>query len=200
MRTGVRVVVVDNHDSFTFNLVEEFARLGCRVEVWRNTVEAAGLLARALQPPRAALLVLSPGPGRPEAAGCCVPLVRLAAGRVPLLGVCLGHQAIVEAFAGEVAAAEEIVHGRASLVSHDGDRLFEGVPSPFSAARYHSLAASSIPAELEVIARSGPTPMAARHRRHPILGVQFHPESILTPQGGRMVRNVLAEAAGWTPS
>jgi anthranilate synthase component 2 len=200
MSAGIRILMVDNHDSFTFNLLDEFARRGCRVEVWRNSVEAGELMRKAMAPPRAALIVLSPGPGRPSDAGCCIPLVRMAAGRVPLLGVCLGHQAIVEAFSGEVAAAESIVHGRASMVSHDGDALFAGVPSPFPAGRYHSLAATLMPENLMVIARAESIPMAARHRRHPLLGLQFHPESILTPDGGRVIENVLAEAVAWVPS
>ena len=128
-----RVVMVDNLDSFTFNLVDELARRGCGVEVWRNSADAAGLLERALAPPRAELLVLSPGPGRPAGAGCCLELIRLAAGRIPVLGVCLGHQALVEAFGGRVARAGSIVHGRASMVSHEGDPIFDGLPSPFAA-------------------------------------------------------------------
>lgn len=190
-----RVVMVDNLDSFTFNLVDELARRGCAVDVWRNTADAAGLLARALDAPRADLLVISPGPGRPADAGCCLDLLRMAAGRIPVLGVCLGHQALVEAFGGRVDQAGVIVHGRASMVAHDGDPIFDGLPSPFAAARYHSLAATGVPEDLMVIARADGIPMAVRHRRHPMLGVQFHPESILTPQGGRLLDNVLAEAA-----
>ncbi len=192
-----RVLFVDNFDSFTFNLVDEFARRGCEVEVFRNTVPASRLIELAGQDPPAGLFVLSPGPGRPAEAGCCVELVRLAAGKVPLLGVCLGHQALVEAFGGAVGPAPEPLHGRSSLVVHGGDPLFEGVPSPFPAGRYHSLAGVPAPGPIEAIAWSGPIVMAARHRRLPLIGVQFHPESILTPHGGRIVENVLREATAW---
>jgi anthranilate synthase component 2 len=192
----MKVVFVDNFDSFTFNLVDEFARLNCEVEVWRNTARAEHVLDRTLTGPGPALLVLSPGPGRPEQAGCCIELIRLAAGRVPIFGVCLGHQVMLHAFGVAVEQAEVILHGRSSTVRHDGDRLFEGIPSPFTVGRYHSLAGHSTTEEIEALAWSGSIVMAARHRRHRMVGVQFHPESILTPQGGRLIQNVLAEAAG----
>ena len=191
-----RVVMVDNFDSFTFNLVDELARRGCEVEVWRNTVPPSRVLERATGGPGRCLVVMSPGPGRPADAGCCLELVRMAAGRVPLLGVCLGHQAMVEAFGGVVEAAGTILHGRASRVEHAGDPLFEGIPSPFMAGRYHSLAAHAVPEPLRPIAWAGSIVMAARHRELPIFGVQFHPESILTPHGGRLLDNVLREALG----
>ncbi len=192
-----RVLIVDNFDSFTFNLVDEFARRGCAVEVWRNTTPAAGLLAKAEAAPHASLIVLSPGPGYPQDAGCCVELIRLAAGRFPLFGVCLGHQALVQAFSGAVGPAPVALHGRSSSVVHEGDPLFDGVPTPFAAGRYHSLAGEPAPGPIVAIAWSGPVVMAARHRRFPLIGVQFHPESILTPQGGRIVENVLREACAW---
>ncbi len=197
MSTPPRVLFVDNFDSFTFNLVDEFARRGCGVEVWRNMAPAAALLARAEAAPRASLIVLSPGPGRPESAGCCVELIRLAAGRIPLLGVCLGHQALVAAFGGTVDPAPVALHGRSSPVVHEGDPLFEGVPTPFTAGRYHSLAGEPAPGPIEAIAWSGPVVMAARHRSFPLMGVQFHPESILTPHGGRIIENILREALAW---
>ncbi len=190
----LRVVFVDNFDSFTWNLVDEFARRGAAVEVWRNTTPAGHLLDRATSGDRA-LLVLSPGPGTPRDAGCCLELLRLAEGRAPVLGVCLGHQAMVEAFGGEVGPAGEIVHGKTSRVVHCGDPLFDGVPSPFVVGRYHSLAASRMPDRLAVIATTGDVVMALRHRSAPMVGVQFHPESILTPEGGRIIENVIAWAA-----
>lgn len=195
-RRGVHVVFIDNFDSFTFNLVDEFARRGCRVEVWRNSVSAALALhhATAGAAGTPGLVVLSPGPGGPRDAGCCVELVKMATGKVPVFGVCLGHQAIVEAFRGEVGPAGEVVHGRSSPVTHDGDPLFEGIPSPFTVGRYHSLAGLVIQQPLVPIARSGGLVMAVRHTTHPVLGVQFHPESILTPEGGRLIDNVLAWA------
>ena len=190
----MRVVFVDNFDSFTFNLVDEFARRGCEVEVWRNDVPATHVLERVAATTDARLIVLSPGPGTPADAGCCIELVRQAAGRVALFGVCLGHQALVEAFGGRVAPAAAILHGRSSRIEHQRDRMFDGVPSPFVAGRYHSLCGHTLPPELLPLAWSGDILMAARHRHFPLLGVQFHPESILTATGGRIIDNVLREA------
>jgi anthranilate synthase/aminodeoxychorismate synthase-like glutamine amidotransferase len=207
MANPLRVVFVDNFDSFTWNLVDEFARRGLAPEVWRNTTPADQVLGRA-RDHGPALLVLSPGPGTPRDAGCCIDLIRLAAGaRIPLFGVCLGHQAMVEAFGGEVGPAGEVVHGKTSRVRHDGGPLFAGISSPFTVGRYHSLAGLSLPDCLEPVAFTEPratnnsqraTPdliMAILHRSAPQLGVQFHPESILTPDGGLLIDNVLAWAA-----
>lgn len=190
----LHVVFIDNLDSFTFNLVDEFARRDCTIETWRNSVTAAYALARAESAAGPRLLVLSPGPGAPREAGCCVELARLAAGRVPLFGVCLGHQALIEAFGGVVEGAGVIVHGRSSPVEHDGDPVFAGIPSPFTVGRYHSLASHGLPPVLEALGRTGSIVMAVRHRLHPLLGIQFHPESILTPAGGRLIENVIAWA------
>jgi len=191
MTDPLRLVFIDNFDSFTWNLVDEFARRGAAVEVWRNTVTAAHALERA-RTRTPSLLVLSPGPGAPAQAGCCIELVRLAAAeRVPLLGVCLGHQAMVEAFGGVVGPAGEVVHGKTSKVRHEGGPMFDGVPSPFPVGRYHSLAASVLPETLAPIAGTDRVVMAVAHRTAPQLGVQFHPESILTPDGGRIIENVM---------
>ena len=190
----LRVVFVDNFDSFTWNLVDEFARRGADVEVWRNVVPAVDVIARAEAHDGARLLVLSPGPGAPRDAGCCVELCRMAAGRVPLFGVCLGHQALIEAFGGVVEPAGTILHGRSAPVEHRGDPMFTGVPSPFTVGRYHSLASHEVPDSLETVASSGSLVMAVRHRTHALLGIQFHPESILTPEGGRLIDNVCAWA------
>jgi anthranilate synthase component 2 len=191
MPEPLRIVFIDNFDSFTWNLVDEFARRGAEVEVWRNTVPAEHALVRA-RSGGPSLLVLSPGPGTPADAGCCIELVRLAAAeRLPLLGVCLGHQAMVEAFGGVVGPAGEVVHGKTSRVRHEGGPLFEGVPSPFPVGRYHSLAASVMPDSLRPIAGTGRLVMAVAHRTAPQFGVQFHPESILTPEGGRIIENVI---------
>jgi anthranilate synthase component 2 len=191
MPEPLRVVLVDNFDSFTWNLVDEFARRGAEIEVWRNTVSARHILTRALER-RPSLLVLSPGPGTPAEAGCCVELVRLAAeAKVPLFGVCLGHQAMIEAFGGTVGPAGEVVHGKTSQVSHTGGRFFQGVPTLFPVGRYHSLAASVIPEVLMPIAGTDGVNMAVSHRTAPQVGVQFHPESILTPDGGRIIENVI---------
>jgi anthranilate synthase component II len=182
------LLMLDNYDSFTYNLVHLFEELGAEVRVFRNdalTVEDA----EALRPTH---LVVSPGPGRPEDAGISVELIRRLGPTTPTLGVCLGHQAIVQAFGGEVGQARALLHGKASAVEHDGSGVFAGLPQPFDAGRYHSLAATRVPEELEVTAR---TPdgevMGVRHRSLPIEGVQFHPESVLTPLGPRLAENFL---------
>jgi anthranilate synthase/aminodeoxychorismate synthase-like glutamine amidotransferase len=181
-----RVLMIDNYDSFTYNLVHQFAMLGATVEVVRNDAVTADEAA-ASQPEA---LVISPGPGTPEDAGVSVPLVRRLAGQVPILGVCLGHQAIVAAFGGEIGPARSLVHGKASTISHDGESLFRGLPQDIEVGRYHSLAATIIPEELVVTARTADGEvMGVRHRTLPVEGVQFHPESVLTPHGTEMVRS-----------
>ena len=182
------LLMIDNYDSFTYNLVHLFQELGAEVAVYRNdaiTVEEA----EALSP---AQLVISPGPGRPADAGVSVELIRRLGPRIPTLGVCLGHQAIVEAFGGEIGQAKALLHGKSSTVEHDGKGVFAGLPQGLEAGRYHSLAAVTVPDELEVSAR---TPdgevMGVRHRELPIEGVQFHPESVLTPLGPELGKNFL---------
>jgi anthranilate synthase component I len=187
---GREVLFIDNFDSFTFNLVESFERLGCRVRVFRNTVDAGRVmeLARA----GASLIVLSPGPGGPEDAGCCMELIARARGQVPLLGVCLGHQAIVKEAGGDVASADRIVHGKASMVAHDGAGPFLGLPSPLLIGRYHSLATRCLPSRFRVHASLGDMAMAISDPVARQVGVQFHPESVLTPFGDGLLRNILA--------
>lgn len=187
----LNVLVIDNFDSFTFNLVDEFRRRGTQVHVWRNDISAerAFEIAAALPPPR--MILLSPGPCSPREAGCCVELVRLAAGNIPLFGVCLGHQAIVEAFGGKIDRATQPMHGKTSLLEHDGAGLFEGLSSPMRVGRYHSLVAAALPDTLRVTARTGPYVMALEHNTAAIAGVQFHPESILTPEGGLLLDRVI---------
>jgi anthranilate synthase component II len=192
---GLHIVFIDNFDSFTFNLVDEFTRRGASVEVWRNTVAPDHALARAEAAPGPRLLVLSPGPGGPREAGCCVDLIRRAAGRVPVFGVCLGHQAMIDAFGGVVESAGAILHGRSSKVVHQDAPIFRGISSPFVVGRYHSLASHDVPPELEALAWTDNIVMAVRHRAHPILGIQFHPESVLTPHGGLLIENVIRWAA-----
>lgn len=189
-----QVLLIDNFDSFSFNLVDAFESLGAEVAVYRNTLPAAEALSLA-EDLGAGLIVLSPGPGAPEQAGCCLELVRLAAGRVPLFGVCLGHQAIVEAFGGTVGPAGAIVHGKKSAIRHGGHALFAGLPEELEVARYHSLAAQALPDCLRVVAEGEGIVMAVAHEALPIYGVQFHPESILTTQGQRLLANVLRLAA-----
>jgi anthranilate synthase/aminodeoxychorismate synthase-like glutamine amidotransferase len=186
------ILLVDNYDSFTYNLAHLFGELGCEVKVLRNDAVDADA-AEKLTPSH---LVLSPGPGRPGDAGALLPIVRRLAGRVPTLGVCLGHQAIVEAFGGEIGRAKRLVHGKASPVRHDGRGIFAGLPEEFEAGRYHSLAATSVPDALEVSATcSEGEVMAVRHREARVDGVQFHPESVLTPVGPQLARNFLEAAA-----
>ena len=184
----MKVLMVDNYDSFTYNLVHLLEELGAEVVTVRNDAITPDE-AEALAPSH---LVVSPGPGRPEDAGVSVELIRRLGPTVPTLGVCLGHQAIVEAFGGEVGQAKALLHGKSSPVEHDGKGVFTGLPGGFEAGRYHSLAALRVPDDLEVTAR---TPdgevMGVRHRALPIEGVQFHPESVLTPLGPRLGRNFL---------
>jgi anthranilate synthase/aminodeoxychorismate synthase-like glutamine amidotransferase len=186
------IFVLDNYDSFTYNLVQYLGELGAKVEVYRNdelTVEDV----EALKPER---VLLSPGPCTPGEAGILVPLIRHMAGKTPILGVCLGHQAIGEAFGGQVVRAQHLMHGKTSPVEHDGKGIFAGLPTPLICTRYHSLivAEESLPAELIVTARTteqngGSVIMGLRHRTLPIEGVQFHPESVLTEGGRQMIRN-----------
>jgi anthranilate synthase component 2 len=184
----MRVLVVDNYDSFTYNLVHLLEELGADVFVRLSdalTVEDA----KAIAPDG---LVVSPGPGRPHDAGRSLDLVLQLGPTIPTLGVCLGHQAIVEAFGGEIAQARELIHGKASRIRHDGRGIFTGLPEELEVGRYHSLAATRVPDSLEVTSRTDDGEvMGVRHRSHPIEGVQFHPESVLTPHGPAMLRAFL---------
>ncbi len=185
------LLLIDNYDSFTYNLYQFLCELGAEVEVVRNDETTLDEIARA-RPER---IVISPGPCTPNEAGISVPLVRRFAGVVPILGVCLGHQCIGEAFGGTVEGAGEIRHGKLSAVSHDGKGVFAGLPSPFQAIRYHSLAIrpDSVPEELEVTAWSDSgVIMGVRHRRYAVEGIQFHPESIMTEHGKDLLRNFLS--------
>jgi anthranilate synthase/aminodeoxychorismate synthase-like glutamine amidotransferase len=188
---GVMILLIDNYDSFTYNLYQYLSELGAEVEVVRND-EATVEDIEAMEPEK---IVISPGPGTPKEAGVSVPAVRHFAGKTPVLGVCLGHQSIGEAFGGVVAGAGEILHGKTSMISHRGEGVFRGLPDPFEAIRYHSLAIQkdSFPSdELEVTAESDSgVIMGVRHRRYPIEGVQFHPESILTGVGKDLLKNFL---------
>ena len=186
-------LLIDNYDSFTYNLFHFLGELGAEVEVKRNDAVAVGD-ALALEPEG---LVLSPGPCDPDKAGICLALVAAAAGKLPILGVCLGHQAVGQAFGGRVVRAEAPMHGKLSKVAHDGAGVFEGLPSPFEATRYHSLVVErdSLPDCLEVSAETDDgVIMGVRHRELPIHGVQFHPESIASEHGHALLRNFLAIA------
>jgi anthranilate synthase/aminodeoxychorismate synthase-like glutamine amidotransferase len=184
----MNVLLVDNYDSFTYNLAHLLEELGAKVTVLRNDAVDPGEAER-LAPTH---LVVSPGPGRPAGAGATVEILRRLGPRIPTLGVCLGHQAIVEAFGGEVGQAQRLVHGKSSPVSHDGRGLFQGLPDPLEAGRYHSLAATRVPDCLEVSARTADGEvMGVRHLEHRVDGIQFHPESVLTPAGRDLLRNFL---------
>jgi anthranilate synthase/aminodeoxychorismate synthase-like glutamine amidotransferase len=183
------ILLIDNYDSFTYNLAHLFEELGAEVSVIRND-KLDPDEAERLAPSH---LVISPGPGRPAGAGATSAVVERLAPRIPTLGVCLGHQAIVEAFGGAVGPAKRLVHGKASAVEHDGRGLFAGLPEPLVAGRYHSLAAARVPDCLEVSATTEDGEvMAVRHRDFPVDGIQFHPESVLTPDGPALARNFLA--------
>jgi anthranilate synthase/aminodeoxychorismate synthase-like glutamine amidotransferase len=189
-----RILVVDNYDSFTFNLVQYLGELGATVEVHKNDgIDVAGIRARGPDG-----ILISPGPCTPNEAGVSLEVLRTLGEVVPIFGVCLGHQAIGQAYGGRVVRAERLMHGKTSPILHDGRGLFAGVPSPFEATRYHSLLIerSSVPSCLEVSAwtREGEI-MGVRHHQHPVEGVQFHPESVLTAEGKRIVDNWLSRVA-----
>jgi para-aminobenzoate synthetase component 2 len=189
VRVTARILVVDNYDSFVFNIVQYLGQLGAEVDVRRND-EVAPEEGRGYDG-----VLLSPGPGTPADAGVCLDMVRVLGGAVPIFGVCLGHQAIGEAYGAVVVRAPELLHGKTSLVHHDGVGVLEGLPDPFTATRYHSLAIdpATVPDELEVTARTDSgVIMAVRHRTLAVEGVQFHPESVLTEGGHRMLANWLA--------
>jgi len=184
------VLMIDNYDSFTYNLVQYLGELGAQVQVVRND-ELSVAEAVALKPER---VVISPGPCTPNEAGISVPLIQALAGQVPILGVCLGHQSIVSVFGGKIISAAELMHGKTSMVAHDGQGVFKGLPDPMEVGRYHSLAAESVsmPDELVVTARTDEGEiMGARHRDLKVEGVQFHPESVLTPDGLALMKNFL---------
>ena len=184
------IVMIDNYDSFTYNLVQYIEALGAPVLVFRNDVVSLSAID-AMGP---AGIVISPGPGRPESAGVTLSVVKEYSGRIPILGVCLGHQAIAAAFGGEIVSAKKLMHGKTSTITSDGKALFQGISKPFKAMRYHSLAVSkeNLPACLEISAQSEDGEiMGIRHEKHPTEGIQFHPESIMTPVGKRLLRNFL---------
>jgi anthranilate synthase/aminodeoxychorismate synthase-like glutamine amidotransferase len=181
------ILLIDNYDSFTYNLAHLFGELGAEVTVIRNDKIDADEAAR-MAPSH---LVISPGPGRPEDAGNSIEILKRLAPTTPTLGVCLGHQALVHAFGGVVGPAKRLMHGKSSPVSHDGKGIFTGLPQDFEAGRYHSLAALEVPDVFEVSATGDDEVMAVRHKELPLDGVQFHPESVLTPLGPEIGRNFL---------
>jgi anthranilate synthase/aminodeoxychorismate synthase-like glutamine amidotransferase len=188
----VRMLLIDNYDSFTYNLVQAFAAMGAEVIVYRNdmiTVDES----RKLEPTH---LVISPGPGRPEDAGVSLDMIGAYAGKVPILGVCLGHQSIVQQLGGRIVRADRLMHGKTSMVTHDGKTIYAGLSNPFEVGRYHSLCAeeATLPDDLEITAQTDRGEiMGVRHRSLPIEGVQFHPESVLTPEGDRLMANFMRQ-------
>lgn len=189
-----KVLFIDNFDSFTYNLVDDFAKRQCTTRVYRadTKIEDLKAVVDEFDPD---LLVISPGPGNPSTAGVSLAGVDAFKGRLPIFGVCLGHQVIVQYFGGVVSHAPEPMHGKPSRITHTGKGLFQGIENPLQAGRYHSLAARTLPDCLEVTAQFEGVVMGIQHRELPIFGVQFHPESILTPAGGKIIQNVLQIAA-----
>ena len=186
------IFLLDNFDSFTYNLVDQFRTLGHPVQIYRNSLPAAEIYARIQSCPGNPVLVLSPGPGAPHEAGCMIELIGLCRGKVPMIGICLGHQAICEYYGGTVGSAGEIIHGKTSQIEHTGQDMFAGLGNPLPVARYHSLVATYVPPELAVIAHYRDMPMAVLQRADRVLGFQFHPESIMTTEGARLLTQSLA--------
>jgi len=188
-----KVLFIDNFDSFTYNLVDDFCKRECEAKVYRadTGLEELKRVAEEFEPD---LLVISPGPGTPDTAGISIPAVDYFKDKLPIFGVCLGHQVIVQYFGGKVGHAPEPMHGKPSRVTHNGEGVFAGVENPLQAGRYHSLCALEVPDCLEKTAEFEGVVMGVRHKEFPIFGVQFHPESILTPAGGKIIENILSIA------
>jgi anthranilate synthase component 2 len=184
------IIIIDNYDSFTYNLVQEMGKLGATMEVFRNDAVTVPQLLE-MNP---TALIVSPGPCTPSDAGISIEAILAFSGRIPLLGVCLGHQSIVQAFGGKIIHADQIMHGKTSMIHHQEDGLFKGLPNPFTAGRYHSLVGDRklLPRCLEVTAKTDDGEiMGIKHKNHLTLGVQFHPESVLTPDGPQLMKNFL---------
>lgn len=188
----MEAIMIDNFDSFTYNLVDEFEKRNCKVHVYRNNIGMENF-KKIVQKIKPKLIMISPGPSTPKEAGISIPAIKEYSGKIPIFGVCLGHQSIIEAFDGIVDRAPEVLHGKPSKVRHDNRTIFKGLENPIQVGRYHSLAGLKIPEELEVSARSeSNVVMGVRHKKLFVEGVQFHPESILTPSGGLIIENLLA--------
>ncbi|MBT1452102.1 aminodeoxychorismate/anthranilate synthase component II [Glaciecola sp. XM2] len=198
----LKVVLIDNHDSFTYNLVDELRVMGVHLKVFRNTVPVEHIMSQLSEYAQQGqcLLMLSPGPGAPKDAGNMPTLIQAVKGRYPVLGICLGHQAIVEAYGGEVGRAEDVMHGKASLMTHAHEGIFKALPNPLSIARYHSLVATRVPNSLQVIATIGDLPMAIIHDTDNMLGFQFHPESVLSSEGSLLLQQAMQFLVASQPS
>lgn len=184
------LVFVDNFDSFTYNLVDQFRSLGHHVTIYRNHI-AAAVIEEAISKLESPVVVLSPGPGAPSEAGCMPELIQRLKGKVPMIGICLGHQAIVEAYGGTVAGAGDIVHGKVSMMAHQNHAAYQGLPSPIAIARYHSLVATSVPESLKITAEVDGLVMSVVNEEDKVIGFQFHPESIMTTQGANLLANTI---------
>lgn len=191
MQNNYHVFLLDNFDSFTYNLVDQFRVMGCEVTIYRNDLDASYIYQQMQQSTLPPVLILSPGPGSPADAGCMIELIHMTRGHYPILGICLGHQAIVESYQGEVGLAPQTVHGKASAISHTHQGPFMNMINPMPVARYHSLMATRIPGSLSVIARTDNIPMAVLQAEDKVLGFQFHPESVLTLEGETLLRESL---------
>ena len=181
------ILFVDNFDSFTYNLVDQFRQLGHSVTIFRNDYPFQAFLDKALNT-EDCIVALSPGPGNPQEAGHLLPIIKTLKGKVPMIGICLGHQAIIEALGGAVVHTGQVLHGKVSKITHDNHAMFAGIHNPMPVARYHSLMGDNLPEELEVNAHFGDIVMAIRHKTLPICGFQFHPESILTVEGTQLLK------------
>jgi len=192
----MRVLFIDNFDSFTYNLVDEFQKRDCEVLVYRNNIDIK-IIDEAIKKFRPGLIVISPGPGTPRQAGISKEIILKYHETIPLFGVCLGHQCIIEVLGGRIDKAVETIHGKPSKITHDATGIFKGIENPFQAGRYHSLVGYDIPYCLEISARTIDRDliMAVKHKEFPVIGVQFHPESILTPVGGLIIENIINQVS-----
>ena len=187
----MNILMIDNFDSFTFNLVDEFEKRNCKVHVYRNNISLENF-ERIVDEIKPSLIVISPGPSTPKDAGISIDVIKKYSGEIPIFGVCLGHQAIIEAFGGIVDKAPEVFHGKPSKISHDGKNIYKNLSNSLQVARYHSLCGLKVPDSLEVTSKTNSgIAMGVRHKKFFVEGVQFHPESILTPDGGLMIENLL---------
>ncbi|HHY0360119.1 TPA: aminodeoxychorismate/anthranilate synthase component II [Vibrio cholerae] len=193
------ILFIDNFDSFTYNLVDQFRSLGHLVTIYRNNL-SADAIEQALQQLDNPVVVLSPGPGAPSEAGCMPELLQRLKGKVPMIGICLGHQAIAEAYGGVVAGAGEIIHGKVSMMEHQNHAIYRGLPSPLAIARYHSLVATQVPSALTVTAEVNGLVMSVVNEADKVCGFQFHPESIMTTHGATLLANAIDWALSSTPA
>ena len=189
----LKVVLIDNRDSFTFNLVDELNRLSCDIQTYQNYASVE-TITELYESGEMDMLLISPGPGNPDTAGCCLEVVNQLLGKVTIAGICLGHQIIVQAMGGSIGQFAAVVHGKSSYVTHDGTGLFSGLNSPMKVARYHSLSARDVPNDLTVTAMTDDVPMAVANEEQSLYGLQFHPESILTVSGQQLLQNLVHKA------